>query len=206
LRLHGVSPEPLWEGPTVEKLEQPLRISPTLPQPFAPWEDLSVEEYMQESVARWRHFVASRIDDALVTVSDGLLFHGNMTDLMLMGAPVPCLREYVHEVLQVLHPLTPVVVYLRVADVERSVRGITEERGSAWLEYQIRWKLDSPYARERGLRGFPGLVQLYLAYRGVCDELFRLLDVPRCAIDTAGGWDEADRGIRAFLEVPCLSP
>jgi hypothetical protein len=148
----GISAMPVWEGPTVEEPDQPLRLSPTLPHPFASWEDLTVDQYVAESLRRWRRFVAARTTGQEINVRDGLLFHGNMTDLMLMGAPISALQAYVLDVVAVLKPFQPLAIYLRRPDVAESLGRIVEERGSAWQDYQVNWKVASPYGRSHGLR------------------------------------------------------
>lgn len=67
-----------------------------------------------------------------VTVCDGLLFHGNLTDFMLMDAELQVLHRYVAGIVEVTRPPQPVVVSFYHADVEAAVRTVCDERGSAW--------------------------------------------------------------------------
>jgi hypothetical protein len=197
----GIAAVPVWEGPTVEEPNQPLRLSPTLPHPFAPWEDLTVEQYVAESLRRWRRFVAARTTEEEVIVCDGLLVHGNMTDLMLMGAPCSALQAYVLDVVGVLEPFHPLAIYLRRPDVAEALRAIAEERGAAWQDYQVNWKVASPYGRAHGLRGYAGLVDLYVAYRTICDSIFRALPLPTLLVENRGDWHAIYRDVSDFLGV-----
>jgi thymidylate kinase len=192
---------PVWEGPTLEEPDQPLRLSPTLPHPFAPWEDLTVEGYVEESLRRWRHYVHAQSQDRRVVVCDGLLFHGNMTDLMLMGASYRVLERYVLDVLAVLRPRRPVVVYLHRPDVAEGLNQIIADRGPSWEAYQVSWKLNSPYGRERGLEGLSGLVELYTSYRDVCDKLLQALPVPALQVERSANWRTMDRTVSEFLRM-----
>ena len=202
LREAGISAVPLWEGPTTEEPHQPLRLSPTLPHPYSPWKDLTADQYVAESLLRWRRFIAARSPDDTVVVCDGLLFHGNMTDLMLMDAPVPTLESYVLDVVSALQPLGPVAVHLRRPSVEEALRAVCEERGAAWRDYQVGWKVDSPYGQSRELAGFSGLVALYDDHRAVCDSLFSALPMPTLLVDSTGDWHAADRAVSTFLGIP----
>lgn len=206
LRAAGRAAEPIWEGPTVEKPHEPLRLSPTLPHPYAPWQDLTAEKFAAESRRRWAEFAHNNAARAVTYVCDGLLFHGNMTDLLLMGATRDSLERYALDVVAALAPLRPVVVYLRAADVAGSLQRIAVERGQAWQDYQVRWKLGSPYARTRGLEGFEGLIGLYEEYRSLCDEIFRALPVPTIKLDHAGDWGVIYPAVSAFLGVPVSNP
>lgn len=201
LREAGVPAVPVWEGPTLNQPHQPLRISPTLPHPFAPWDDLTIEQYVAESVCRWQSFASTQAAESTVVVCDGLLFHGNMTDLMLMGASYRMLRGYVLDVVGMLGPLSPVVVYLRRPDVAEALHTIAGIRGKAWQDYQVEWKVNSPYGRAHELEGFAGLIQFYHAYRGICDSIFQVLPIPRLVLDHTGDWDVIYRHVSEFIGI-----
>jgi hypothetical protein len=126
----------LLEGPTLADPMHPLRMSTSLPHPQGVWQDVTVEEYIARSLGKWRSFVAQAQQTDEVTVSDGLLFHGNMADLLLMNAAASVLAEYVGAVLETAAPLRPVVIYLRRAEVRQALQEIATARGAAWEAYQ----------------------------------------------------------------------
>jgi hypothetical protein len=101
------------------------RVSLTLAHPNAVWQDVSIEEFFSRSLALWRSVVAHASED--VTICDGLLFHGNLTDLFLMDAPPERLRSYVVEVLATLAPLRPSLIYLRYEDLAEALRTLVGE-------------------------------------------------------------------------------
>ena len=138
--------------------EHPLRLSSTLPHPFQVWSDLTIDQFIRHSLEKWRAFVQTAQRSESVTVFDGQLFHGNMTDLLLMNADPIVLQSYISQVIDHLRTLTPVLIYFYQANVAQALRVVCDARGSAWEAYQVNWKLPSPYGRERGLAGFAGLV------------------------------------------------
>jgi hypothetical protein len=83
---YDIAARPIWEGPTLEEPDHPLRVATMFPHPNAIWEDLTVDEFVTLSLQKWYAFAADGQSSPVVTVCDGLLFHGNMTDLLLMGA------------------------------------------------------------------------------------------------------------------------
>jgi hypothetical protein len=190
----------LAEGPTIEEPVHPLRISPELPHPFSVWLDVTVELYIERSLRKWHTFAHEAERSEMVTVCDGLLFHGNMTDLMLMNAAPSLLHAYVMQILETIAVLNPVVIYFYHADIAHALRTICDARGKRWEAYQIDWKIASPYAVQRSLQGFDGLVLLYQAYRALCDDLFTQLPLPKLAILNEGNWEEYYRDILAFLQ------
>ena len=202
LRRHGIAARFMPEGPTIDEPDHPLRVATELPHPNAAWRDVTVDEFIDRSVRKWHAFAREVQQSAPITVCDGLLFHGNMTDLLLMDAEPPVLHRYVAQVIESIHTLHPMVIYFYHVDVAQALRTVCEERGSAWEAYQVNWKVASPYGVRRSLRGFEGLVQLYRAYRAVSDDILAQLTVPTLAIRNDGDWATYYRDILAFLQLP----
>jgi len=202
LRQHGAAARFVLEGPTIDEPEHPLRVATELPHPNGAWLDVTVEEFIERSLQKWRSFVRDASQSAVVTVCDGLLFHGNMTDLLLMNAEPAILQRYVTQVVQIIDDLNPVVIYFYHADIARALRKICDERGSAWEAYQVNWKVSSPYGAQRSLQGLDGLVRLYQDYRAVCDDIFAQLALPKLAILNEGDWASYYLEILAFLQLP----
>lgn len=195
----------LAEGPTIDEPEHPLRIATTLPHPQGVWLDITIEQFIELSLQRWRNFAQEARQSSTVTVCDGLLFHGNMTDLLLMNAEPEILRYYIEQIIKSIAALNPVIIYLYQADIAHALRAICEARGSKWEAYQVNWKTGSPYAVQSSLHGFEGLVQLYQNYRDLCDDIFARLELPKLAILNEGNWDEYYRAILTFLQLPPTS-
>src|SRR6266568_1855866 len=124
LQQNGIAARFLAEGPTIEEPEHPLRVATMFPHPNAIWLDLTVEEFVETSLQKWHNFVQTALQGSEVTVCDGLLFHGNMTDLLLMNAEFSVLRYYVTKVIECLHSLNPVVIYFYHADIAQAIRSI----------------------------------------------------------------------------------
>ena len=202
LRGHGIAAHFLLEGPTVEEQGHPLRVAPSLPHPHEIWLDLTVDEYIELSLRKWRAFAQKAQKSEAVTACDGLLFHGNMTDLMIMNAPTEVLRTYVVQVIETISDLNPVVIYFSHPNVARALRRICDERGSKWEAYQVNWKVRSPYGRERSLQGFDGLVQLYQNYCALCEDILAQFELPKLAICNQGDWARYYEEILSFLQLP----
>jgi hypothetical protein len=192
--------------PVPEARPHPTNVFRTLPHWKQPWLDLPAEELMARSYANWQAFVARAFLDRHIFVFDGQLFHGDFTCLFLMNCPPQILQQYVHTVLQLAQPLHPLLIYCYQTDVAQALDRIGAQRGQGWVEYQVTWKVPSPYAQQRGLAGIDGWKQLYQDYRQLTDTCFQMLTIPKIAVETsAGKWSSYQTRIRTFLDLPFLA-
>jgi hypothetical protein len=206
LQRQGLAARFLLEGPTALDPDHPLRVATELPHPNGVWLDVTIQQYIERSLQKWHRFVQEARHSAVVTICDGLLFHGNMTDLLLMNAEPDMLWRYVTQVIERIHRLNPVLIYFYHADVTQALRSACDARGSAWEAYQVNWKASSPYGVQRSLQGFPGLVQLYQAYRALSDDFFAQLALPKLAIRNECDWATYYQEILTFLQLPPAPP
>src|SRR5579884_3940387 len=135
LQRRGIVARFLPEGPTIDAPTHPLRIGPELPHPSAGWLDLTIDEFVERSVQKWREYVSQLQDAGEVIVCDGLLFHGNLTDLFLMDADPAVLHHYATQIIEVTQSLRPSVIYFYHAEIEAALHIVCDERGSEWESY-----------------------------------------------------------------------
>lgn len=141
-------------------------------------------ELAKSCIAKWRSFVASSLAAERISIVDGQLFHGNLTTLLLLEADVDLIAAYCREVVAVIKPLSPLLIYFHQDDVDSAIRAVSAQRGEKWVNYQVNWKLESPYASRRGLAGLDGLITLYRQYRALTDQLFAISISRRSASKT----------------------
>jgi hypothetical protein len=165
-----------------------------------PWNKMPATQLANASTARWKYFADEARASPRIPIVDGQIFHGNLTSLFLLEADLDLMRNYVVEVATAIRPLRPLLIYFHQDDIDRATRVVAEERGEAWVRYQVDWKLGSPYAERRGLSGIQGLIDLYRDYRRVTDHLFDILDIRKISIENSGReWARYDQLIN-----PCL--
>ena len=184
-----------------ERVEpHPVRGTDGLDHWFQPWLDITIEGLVERCLAKWRSFVVQAQATETIYTLDGQLFHGDLTNLFLMGASPKAIAKYCETVADIARPLAPLLIYFYQADVARAIRTIAAERGEEWIKYQVDWKLQAPYSRRLGLTGLDGLVALYKEYRALTDELYSRLDLPKLAIDNSQQkWDVYYQQIHARL-------
>ena len=130
-----------------------------------------------------------------------------MTALLLLEAGADAIADYCRQIVAIIRPLRPLLIYFRQNDVETAIRLVSAQRGAEWVSYQVNWKLESPYARKLGLTGLDGLIALYREYRALTDRLFADVDIPKMSIENSQQeWAIYDDIIdRALMDVNTIS-
>lgn len=188
----------------------PVRASDDLADAFRPWSLVSASELSLRIREKWARYVEGRLADDVFTVMDGQVFHGDLSNLFMMEMAPPDMAVHAADLMRVLAPLDPTLVYFRQHDVGRAMRTVFEARGPQWEAYQLGWKLHSPYATRRLFSGLGGLTSMYQDYRSLTDTLFDALDCRKLAVETGDGdWpayyaqvDEVLRQARVPLSPP----
>lgn len=164
----------------------PVRATDELEHWFEPWRDATPQHLATLALNRWTAFVEATRQGTSIPVLDGQLFHGDLTHLLLMEAEPGFIVEYMRELTTVIAPLNPFILYLWQVDVEDAVRTVCAERGSEWIDYQVKWKLAAPYCVRKGFVGLDGLISLYRDYRQLTDAVFSELPLAKLAIENSG--------------------
>jgi hypothetical protein len=175
-----------------------------------PWSEMPPVALAKSCIAKWRSYVDSSLTVERISIVDGQLFHGNLTSLLLLEADVDMIAAYCREIVALIKPLRPLLIYFHQDDVDSAIRAVSTQRGEKWVNYQVNWKLESPYAKRRGLAGLDGLIALYREYRVLTDQLYADLDIPKISIENSRQeWaiyddiiDRALMNVNAILQIP----
>ena len=151
--------------------DNPLRLILRLEQPFRSWRCLEPEAFADQAARLWEDFAHELRAGPELGVVDGLLLHGNLSELFLMDASEATMQGYITRVGEALRDLSPVILYAHLDRVPAGIAQIAEQRGWGWQLQQIAWKMESPYAQRHGLSGRSGLGELYARYQALCERL-----------------------------------
>lgn len=185
----------------------PVRATDELEHWFEPWRDTTAAQLAGRALARWAAFVDEAQRGTTISVLDGQLFHGDLTNLLLMEGEPALIEAYVQELARTITPLSPLVVYFWQRDIEAAIQTVCAERGDDWVAYQTGWKLAAPYCVRRGLNGLDGLIALYRDYRQMTDVLFGQLPLDKLAIENGDrDWAKVEHRILAALASSRAAP
>ena len=164
------------------------------------------DSYIQESLERWQAAVPVALQSEAINVLDSYPFQNSVRILLQMDAPIDVIREYFKQVESFTTPLHPVLIYYDQPDTTYAKDHFTQiaaRRGSAWTEYATALVLRCPYAGNRHLQDFEGVLTFLADYKNLIDILLEQSRIPRIILDHGfDDWAEFYRQIEDFLGLP----
>lgn len=65
----GIAARFMLEGPTMEEPEHPLRVATEFPHPNKVWQDVTVDQFIERSLQKWRAFVQESQQSTAITAA-----------------------------------------------------------------------------------------------------------------------------------------
>lgn len=155
---------------------------------------------MRESIEKWEAF-ASQYPDNTIRVLDGHVFHSGLDELVFIDAPRQLMLEYVQRVFESLSQLKIAFIYLSQVDIATSLDRTCRERGSKWQKYQVDWKSNSPFCKNRNLSGYEAYRQLFINYGAICDAAFEIIPKPKLFAERTASWIDHLERMLEFLGI-----
>jgi len=154
-------------------------------------------------IGRWRQLAECLAGTGPTTVMESALFQTPIGFLLTLDVARPTILEHLLKVEKTIARLRPALIYIRNADVAKTLRAICDERRSDQFEPALIERLArTPYGRAHRVSDFLGLTGFYERVVEIADELFDRFEIPRLAVDPAVGWPECERTITGFLQLP----
>ncbi|NKB66010.1 MAG: hypothetical protein GKR89_03010 [Candidatus Latescibacteria bacterium] len=197
LQWNGVKYRYIHEG----EIPQPTRLRDHILPPSSP------AEYIEKSLESWQYFVDNATTRDCVYVFDGQPFHGDTTEMILMGAEEGAIEEYIDRLMEIIGGLNPTLIYFYQENIASALRKICDERGQGWENHQVEWKTNTLYGRKNNLQEFAGFVEVYKHYRTWTDRLVATLACSKLTIENSASlWATYCRDMLDYLGLPYHRP
>lgn len=141
----------------------------------------------------WRDF-AGGADRSMVYVFNCVLLQNPMTETMMrFGMTELESRAYIAEIVEIIKPLNPVVIYIDLPDVRGTIDAVLDERGSGWLDAVVEYHTSQGYGKQKRLTGCEGYIKCLEARKARELNILRTLDLEYRIIGRTISCDSASR-------------
>ena len=117
------------------------------------------ETERRKILEKWRVFTDTADRDAVYVFNCVLLQNPMSETMMRFGMTEAASRDYIAEIVEIIKPLRPVVIYIDLPDVKGAVDAVLGERGGDWLNAVIAYHTSQGYGKRNGLRGYEGYIK-----------------------------------------------
>jgi len=163
----------------------------------------TADDYSDDAVSRWQTFVGEVRSSEQVCTLDAALFQNHVRSMLYHDCGRQRILALGRRIESIVSVLDPVLLYLRPADVQRTLRDICRMRGERLMELWLQNHDQFPYAQRHGRRGYAGIIAFWNEFRALSDRLFAELDIRKLAIDTSGrDWGHHRQQICELLDLP----
>jgi len=161
---------------------------------FLPW-----EKERPLMLDKWREFRENREEDTAYVFNCVFLQNPMCETMMRFGFPEEESKRYISEIVEIIRPMNPVVIYLENMDIAASVEKAAKER-PGWLDAVIDYHVNGVYGRSIGAEGFDGYIRCLEERKR--RELRILADLPVEHIvitNPQRDWEAAQEKIRGYI-------
>jgi hypothetical protein len=176
------------------------RLRAVHPEPVAQPRDVGPDGLARDAsvyeVRQWSRLAEDCVRNQRTVVLEATFLQNSVLPAFVNGAPVAKVLEIARRVEHRVTPANPLLVYLRPTDIAAAIDLVHATRGEPWSSWNLASVATFPWARERDLHGKAAVVELYLAWERVVDELFDRYPYPKVMVlDPQRDWAAARRTI-----------
>ncbi|WP_201715699.1 P-loop domain-containing protein [Rossellomorea arthrocnemi] len=146
---------------------------------LAPYDvyELELDTYEEVSYNYWREFIEKTTFGDEVYIFECCFLQNPFTKFIAKHNAAPLrLENYLKKISSLITPLNPLLIYLYQENIDQSFRHVYQERSQDWRDFFTDYHVNQGYGKEKGLKGYKGLVEFLEMRRD--QELRIIKDLP----------------------------
>jgi hypothetical protein len=146
---------------------------------LAPYDvyELELDTYEEVSYNYWREFIEKTTFGDEVYIFECCFLQNPFTKFIAKHNAAPLsLENYLKKISSLITPLNPLLIYLYQENIDQSFRHVYQERSQDWRDFFTDYHVNQGYGKEKGLKGYKGLVEFLEMRRN--QELRIIKDLP----------------------------
>ncbi|MCL1794641.1 MAG: hypothetical protein FWG34_12335 [Oscillospiraceae bacterium] len=161
-----------------------------------------LDAYKKFALEKWAHFTEKALRNRdEVYIIDSAVFQFQIFTFLLKNRPYEELQNFIDQILDIIHPLNPCLIYLYRDNAEATIDYLEKDRGTSYLDYLWNRDKDQPYyiGKPPGAESFK---QFLRDYAGMAERLFGSFPANKLCLEISGGnWACLEDEMLSFLDV-----
>ncbi|MCJ7625669.1 MAG: hypothetical protein MUO76_19430 [Anaerolineaceae bacterium] len=162
-------------------------------------------KFMNGMRQKWEDF-ASHIHAAdEVTVIEASFYNNLFETMFSHNVDSSTIIQYSLQLHEIIRSLNPALIYLKQGVLPNALEKNFADRGEGFKDFVVKFATGTPYARQRNLVGYAGMVAFWQDFEKLTDGLFAECPIDKLMIDVSSrDWVNYHQKITQFLSIPLI--
>lgn len=129
------------------------------PADYTDYDFPDFETERKKILDKWRSFVAGADKDTIYVFNCIFLQNPMCETMMRFGMNEKSSKGYIAEIVEIIRPLNPIIIYIDKSDVKAAIDSVLGERGTDWLNAVIDYHVSQGYGKQNNLSGYEGYIK-----------------------------------------------
>ena len=162
-----------------------------------------IDRFMQTARTKWLRFVSRIARSKETIVLEAGFFNNLLETLFLQNVPSPKIYHYSDVLQDIIQPIQPALVYLTHSDIRKALAESFTRRGAGFKDFVIKFATTTPYAQHRSLAGYDGMIDFWVDFVTLTDQLYDRFRFKKIALHKSSGNRETlNQQVLDFLAIP----
>jgi len=158
--------------------------------------------WIDQTIRRWENLVTEIHNQNNITIMDAAFFQCTLGELLERGAKEIEIYKYALEILDIITPVHPALIYFFQNDIVSSLKNVYTSRSQKWQNKVCTFLDDTKFGQHNNQSGY----ELYLIFnkvlRQITDDIFEQATIKKIAIENSEpNWSTINRTINNFLQI-----
>jgi adenylate kinase family enzyme len=145
---------------------------------------LALEKHMEIILNRWERFVEKVKGTDEKYIFECCFLQNPVTTAMIRdNATTTKIKQYIHQISELIRPLKPLLIYLEQDDIEASFGKIINERSQQWQDFFIDYYTTQKYGQANDYAGLDGTIEILKDRQMLEKAIVKALPMKKLIID-----------------------
>lgn len=162
-----------------------------------------IDRFMQTARAKWLRFVNRIASSEETIVLEAGFFNNLLETLFLQNVPTSKIYDYSEVLQDIIQTIQPALVFLTHSDVRKALAESFTRRGAGFRDFVIKFTTTTPYAQHRNLTGYDGMIDFWVDFVTLTDQLYNRFRFQKIALhNPSGNRETLNQQVLDFLAIP----
>jgi hypothetical protein len=163
------------------------------------------ERFFKLHYDRWRAFGQDAMGKESLNIFECAFLQNHVEELLFWrNAGEDAVIEHHNRLIDSVKQLSPALIYLSQPDIRATIERVARERvfpeGGSWLDLCVAYCENSPFGKQRRLKGFDGTIELFTIRKQLEMKILGQLSIPHIVAENVNfDWNGVWAEIEAYL-------